>query len=386
MKLNVLARAVACVTGLAAAAGSSSAQQLTWAQESQTFNGWTAVHEIVGQTSTATIAGGGDPIYIAPKPQYSGAVGLLMNYGAAGNFVCSGSLIGSFTVLTAAHCVSSATRGAPLSTTAFFYAGADDPSLYAAGSGATQIAVSSTFVHPLYTKTVIDQNDIAVLNLAQAAPAFAPILGLSSLTDLTGVDHIIAGYGVRSDTGGSVGSNLGSGRLRYAGNRFDFRFGDADFEGYWTGAFPAVADHVWISDFDNGTAFRDGSCNVAIFEGPNAPAVFGKPVFTSDKYCNTGIRDANNSIAFEGIGGGGDSGAGYYVEGKIAAVHSFALWYRDDESTNRFGQLKGAVPVYQHIDFIRASMVPEPSTWAMAIAGFALIGGAVRRRRAARAA
>jgi hypothetical protein len=376
VKLSKIAIAAACAAGLAAATGSASAQ------ESFSWNGWTAVSEIVGQTSTATIAGGGDPIYMAPKPQYSGAVGLVMNYGAAGSFVCSGSLIGSFTVLTAAHCVSNATRGAPISTTAFFYAGADDPSLYAAGSPATQISVSSTFVHPLYSQQVIDQNDIAVLNLSQAAPAFAPILGLSSLTDLTGVDHIIAGYGVRSDTGGSIGSNLGTGRLRYAGNRFDFRYGDADFEGYFTAddAYGARAEHVWISDFDNGTAFRDGSCNIAIFEAPGAPAIFGKPAFTSGKYCNTGIG------AFEGIGGGGDSGAGYYVDGKIAAVHSFAQWYRADESTNRFGQLKGAVPVYYHIDFINASMVPEPSTWAMVIAGFALVGGVVRRRRAAPAA
>jgi Trypsin/PEP-CTERM motif len=372
------------VTRIAAACAATllMASAPAWAQERFSWNGWTAVSEIVGQTSTNTIASGGDPIYMAPKPQYSGAVGLLMNFGAAGTFSCSGSLIGAFTVLTAAHCVSSATNGTPLSTTVLFYGGADDPRLYTAGSPATRITVSSTVVHPLYSQQVIDQNDIAVLNLSQAAPAFAPVLGLSSLTDLTGVDHIIAGYGVRSDTGGSVGSNLNSGYLRYAGNRFDFRYGDADFQGYFTSgdAYGARAEHVWISDFDNGTAFRDGSCNVALFEAASAPAIFGNPVFSSGKYCNTGIG------AFEGIGGGGDSGAGYYVDGKIAAVHSFAQWYRPDESTNRFGQLKGAVPVYHHLDFINASMVPEPSTWAMAIAGFALIGGAVRRRRAALAA
>jgi Trypsin/PEP-CTERM motif len=380
MKLSKIALATACVAGLTSFAGTALAQ-VTWAQESWSHNGWTAVQEIVGQTSTATIAGGGSPIYMAPKPQYSGAVGLLMNYGAAGSFVCSGSLIGAYSILTAAHCVSDGTSARPISTTAFFYAGADDPSVYAAGSPATQILVSSIAVNPAYSGEVVDQNDIAVLNLSAAAPGFAPIYGLSGLTDLTSVDHIIAGYGVRSDTGGSVGSNLGTGRLRYAGNRFDFRFGDADFEGYFNGAFgPQAVDHVWISDFDNGTAFRDGSCNVAIFEAPNAPAIFGKPVFTSDKYCNTGIG------AFEGIGGGGDSGSGYFVDGQVAAVHSFALWQRDDESQNRFGQLKGAVPVYQHVDFIRASMVPEPATWAMIAAGFGIVGGVVRRRRATQAA
>jgi hypothetical protein len=342
--------------------------------------GWTAVHEIVGQTSTATIAAGGNPLYIPPMPAYSGAVGLLMNYGPAGSFVCSGSLIGPQTVLTAAHCVSDGTAARPISTTVFFYGGTADPSVYAGGPGITQIPVSSIFVNPAYSGEVVDQNDIAVLNLSAVAPDYAPIYGLSGLTDLTSVNHIIAGYGVRSDTGGSVGSNLGTGRLRYAGNRFDFRFGDADFEGYFDGAFGLQAvDHVWISDFDNGTAFRDGSCNVAIFENPNATAIFSKPVFTSDKYCNTGIG------SFEGIGGGGDSGSGYFVDGQVAAVHSFALWYRDDESTNRFGQLKGAVPVYQHLDFINASMVPEPASWALMLGGLGLVSGWARSRRGQRA-
>ncbi len=333
-------------------------------------NGWTAANDIIGQTSTATIAGGGNPLYIPPKPQYSGVVGLLMDYGAAGAFVCSGSLIGGNSVLTAAHCVSDGTRARPLSTTVFFPGTTGDPAVYAGGAGVDTRSVSRIYVNKGYTGEVIDQNDIAVLRLSTAAPDYAPIYKLSSLTDLTSVDHTIAGYGVRSDTGGSVGSNLGTGRLRYAGNRFDFRFGDSDFNGYWNGAFGnAATDHVWISDFDNGTAFRDGSCNVGIFEG------FSDPVFSSSKYCDQGRG------AFEGIGGGGDSGSSYFVDGKIAAVHSFALWYRSDESNNRFGQLKGAVPIYEHLNFI-ASSVPEPATWGMMIVGFGLVGAVTRRRRA----
>ena len=360
-QIHIIRLFAACAAGLVASAAFAGP-----------VTGWTAAHEIVGQTSTATIAGGGNALYMAPKPAYSGAVGILMNYGAAGSFVCSGSLIGAQSVLTAAHCVSDGTTARPISTTVFFYGGAADPAVYAGGAGITQIGVSNIFVNPLYTGQVVDQNDIAVLKLSEAAPNYAPIYGLSGLTDLTGVDHIIAGYGVRSDTGGSVGSNLGTGRLRYAGNRFDFRFGDPDFAGYWDNGFGgADVDNVWISDFDNGTALRDGSCNVGIFEG------FIDPVFSTDKYCNTGIGE------FEGIGGGGDSGSAYFVNGEVAAVHSFALWYRGDESNNRFGQLKGAVSVYEHMDFIRASMgVPEPATWAMVLLGLGAAGAAGRRRRA----
>ena len=44
-----------------------------------------------------------------------------------------------------------------------------------------------------------------------------------------------------------------------------------------------------------------------------------------------------------GNGTGRDSGTGYFVDGKLAADHSLELWYRNDESANRFGQFKGTV-------------------------------------------
>lgn len=342
------------------------------AQAEAKFNAanWNVAREIVGQTSTATVAGGGNPLYIPPRPQYNSTVGILMDYGGGQRFVCSGTLVNSTSVVTAAHCVSDGTKARPLTTTVFFTNRTDDPNVYAGGVGIDQRSVGHIAVNPLYSGEVVDQNDIAVLRLNQDAPSYATPSALSKLSDLTGFEHIIAGYGVRSDTGGSVGSNLGTGRLRYAGNRFDFRFGDADFAGYFDGAFgPQSIDHVWISDFDNGTAFRDGSCNIGIFEG------LANPVFSSGKYCNTGIG------ALEGIGGGGDSGGSYFIDGKLAAVHSFALWYRNDESRNRFGQLKGAVPIYFHRDFI-AGAIPEPSSWALLIAGFGLTGATMRRRRA----
>ena len=65
---------------------------------------------------------------------------------------------------------------------------------------------------------------------------------------------------------------------------------------------------------------------------PAAAAIFSKAVFSSSKYCDLG-RGAR-----EGIGAGGDLAPGYFVDGKLAAVHSFALWYLGDELANCFGQ------------------------------------------------
>src|SRR5262245_16153479 len=53
---------------------------------------WQGSTLIVGQTSTATVAGNGDPRYFAPMPQYSGVVDLIMDF-QNGSFLCSGSLL-----------------------------------------------------------------------------------------------------------------------------------------------------------------------------------------------------------------------------------------------------------------------------------------------------
>jgi hypothetical protein len=384
--MSNVARRTLSVLAFAAAttmlAGSAQAQKTALSRDGR----WSAMSEIVATTPTSALpgaSGGGDPIYIPTPGKYAGTVGLRMQYANAA-FVCSGTLINSNTIVTAAHCVSDgAGTAGPLSTTAFFHNGPDGPTIYnPATSGSIAVDVIRTTVHAGYSGNVVDENDIAILTLGQAAPGFAKPIQLSSIADLTSLDHTIAGYGARSSDGGTNGTSTGfaanTGRLRDADNRFEWRFGDDDFEGYFDGAFgPQGIDNVWISDFDDGTAFRDNSCNIASFESgtsPAAAAIFGKAVFSSGKYCNLG-RGAR-----EGIGAGGDSGTGYFIDGKLVAVHSFALWYRDDESANRFGQFKGAVSVDFHRDFINAN-IPEPATWAMMIAGFGLAGGAVRRSR-----
>lgn len=341
-----------------------------------------AASRIVGQTSTATLAAGGSPLNFATGPRYSGTVALLMDYGpAVGQFVCSGSLASDRrSIVTAAHCVSGGAGTAnPLTTTAFFYGGSNPDVVLFNSPLATAVGVERYTVNPNYTGEVIDQNDIAVLTLSQLAPDFATSYELFDEGDLTGDRFNVAGIGARSDVGGLVGANLGTGRLRQGDNRFDFRLGDADFDGFFTDAdangerFFGRADvsFSFLSDFDPGRSSNDVSCLLA--------GAFGAG---GSKYCNLGVGALEVGVA------GGDSGGPQFINGRLAAVTSYGLSFGadfgdiDEDLNSSWGEFSGYVPTYIHRDFLLASFVPEPATWAMMILGVGMIGGSLRRRRA----
>jgi hypothetical protein len=366
MKTLLLAAAAALCLPAAAQAGS-----ITGTVKGLTY---TVKNTIIGQTSTATIAGGGNPIYLGQTGPYRGTVGILMDYGSQGQFVCSGSLVGGgSSVLTAGHCMNvGGVR--PDSVTVFFYNGnpADVPVYTPGAPGVTTVAASRVYVNPLYTGEVIDDHDVAVLRLASAAPSWATSYGLYT-GDPTGQDYNIAGYGGRSDTGGSVGVNLGVGRLRQGLNTYDFTFGDPRFFGFWDGFFgSAEVTNTLIADFDNGRTANDASCQLGSYFG------------TSD-FCNTGLGAREVSSA------GGDSGGPQFVDGKVASVTSFGLTFGtdfgdiDNKLNDTWGEFNGFAGVFNNLAFIQGA-IPEPATWATMIAGFGLVGAMARRRRTAGAA
>ena len=377
MRIDWVGRAGLLIVVLGSITSTLDAQRVA-SGTTKTGKTWQAQSYIVGVNSTGTIASGGDSRYLAVQPAYSGVVTLIMNYGPDVSFICSGTLLPDrVSILTAAHCVSDGTTGRPLSTTVFF-PNSDPEGLPSQGANVGSRSVTLYNVHPSFTGEVIDQNDIAVLRMNAPAPATARSYSLFAGSGLTSTQFNVAGYGERSDAGGNVGANLGAGRLRQGQNRYDFRFGDADFDNFWVNldgngenAFgKAQIAHSYVSDFDNGRTANDASCRLAAFFS-----------LGGGKYCNLGLGLDEVAI------GGGDSGGPQFVNGEISSVTSYGLSFGEDFGyitaglNSSFGEFNGFVPVFIHTAFINASMVPEPAAVVLMITGLAILGVIARRRR-----
>ncbi|WP_083853439.1 trypsin-like serine protease [Sphingobium sp. SYK-6] len=347
---------------------------------------WTAQNTIIAMTPTADgpTSGGGNPTFLPDYSVHAGVASLIMTYNDGSRFICSGSLAPDRrSIVTAAHCVSSG--GVPdaglASVDAYFYDGSSGDVRVPFNALSSMISVSDIFVNPLYTGEVIDHNDIAVLRLDQAAPDFAQSYDFYFENDLTGVDFNVAGYGGRSTVGGALGNDAQTGWLREGDNTYDFRLGDELFGTNWATVLDepfSQIEYSYIADFDSGLAANDASCRIA--QASNIAGAAGAV------FCDLGHGEREAGIA------GGDSGGPGFVDGKLASINSYGLSFGTAWGDCRTGlnsscgEFGGFVPVYLHKDFILGNLVPaiapipEPAVWLQMIAGFGILGSALRIR------
>ena len=197
------------------------------------------------------ITNASDPNYVTGNANYTGVAQVVFDYtGLSGTFLCTGSLISDFQILTAGHCAS----GAENWTVTF-----------QTRSGTTSIGVSQALVDPgfgpepvpLYSQ--LYEDDVAILTLASIAPSDATRYLLdttfSGAYPTSPID--IVGYGL----GGSATTGiLPLGVRRHAANTIAalFPLPDYPFEMNMTvGAAPD--NYGLISDGDSGSpAFLNG--------------------------------------------------------------------------------------------------------------------------------
>jgi Ca2+-binding RTX toxin-like protein len=210
---------------------------------------------------------------------FDGVVG----YGKNGAIDCTGSLLGSGRhILTVAHCFD------PGDNPADYQVQFDVP------TGPEAIAVQTIFIHPGWTADFDNNNDIAILELAQTAPEAADRYDPYRDFDEVGQTFEKVGYGVGGN--GFDGEDFGgpTGIRRGGKNRYDAPgeiFNDDPGSNIIPGSQLAY-------DFDSGSPANDA---------------FG---------VEYGIPDLG--LGPEEIApGGGDSGSPAFIDGKVAGLTSF---------------------------------------------------------------
>ncbi len=294
---------------------------------------------------------------------FTGVVSINIRYtppgGTLQSFICSGTAISPFTVLTAAHCVDPLGNGQVIDITQtgndVRVVVNDDPFFNPATD---LITASQVTIHPDYRGFGICpdgsfgcvNDDLAIIRLSQALPDTVRIYPLAGDEVVPGTVLTMVGYGRSGDgvNGYTVAPSFFVKRV--GANIYDLFDNDdeADFS-------PTSPREVWYYDFDGtrGGLFRDTFCIL----GLACSAYLGNDV--------------------ESHLGGGDSGGPSFIksltgEYLLAAVNTFGInfCYSDDprDSQGRcrsgdFGDAGGGVLLYSYLGWIRTTAgIPEPGS------------------------
>ena len=283
----------------------------------------------------------------------------------------SGSLL--FTgrhILTAAHAFTGGEdQFLPLSSASNFPEGLQTSVRFELPDGPVEVAARRVFIHPDWNGRFAEGNDIAILELVDAAPAGADAYDVYRGDGEVGRTGTLAGYGASGT--GEQGSVLPHGTLRAGKNRFD-ALGDA-FR-MFQGREDTRPGGLLALDFDSGRRANDAS---GLFAGAS----------------DTGFGPD------EAFAAPGDSGGPTFLDGRVAGVHSHITQFKDFDGktpdvdgeffTSTFGEVMFDTRASVYADWVDRTVAESlavplpPAAWAgLGTLGIAALSA--RRRRAKR--